>query len=292
MGIDITLIIMGFALLIYGADRLVKGCSDIAKKFHIPEIIIGLTIVAIGTSMPELIITVTSSLTGHTDLIIGNAIGSDICNFLLILGFIAICRPVIMDKETRRIHLPAAIISTIMLMVMANITSGFHISRIEGIILLVFGISYFSYPIYTEVKDIIKARKDKEESEEAKKIKVWLAIVNVVVGIILLKYGSDFVVNNTTAIAKNFGIAESVIGLTIIAVGTALPEIVTSIVALIRKDTDMAVRKLNRFFCFKFLFDNWNRSSYVSICICSKIQCGFNIPIDYHSFNMDYYFNQ
>lgn len=249
---QVIVIAIGFALLIFGADRLVKGCSNLAKKFNIPEIIIGLTIVAIGTSMPELIITVTSAISGHTDLIIGNAIGSDICNFLLILGFIALFRTVTMDAETRKIHLPAAIISTIMLLIMANGVFGIggsDISRLEGIILLIAGISYFSYPIYVEVKDIIMTRQGKEESEEKKKISIAMAIVNIVVGIILLKYGSDFVVEHATQMAEKLGIAQSVIGLTVIAVGTALPEIVTSVVAVIRKDTDMAVRKFNWLFC-------------------------------------------
>ena len=251
---EIITIIMGFALLIYGAERLVKGSSNIAKKFSIPEMIIGLTIVAIGTSMPELIITVTSAITDHTDLIIGNAIGSDLCNFLLILGFIVIFRPIEVDKETRRIHLPAAIISTIMLLIMANGVFGigkFVISRVEGFILLAFGITYFSYPIYIEIKDIIKANKKEKETgettEDKKEIKVLKEIFRIVIGIILLKFGSDFVVSNAVLMAERVGISESIIGLTIIAIGTALPEIVTSIVAVIKKDTDMAVRKFSRF---------------------------------------------
>ena len=263
MVLEIITIIIGFVFLIYGAERLVKGSSNIAKKFKIPEMIIGLTIVAIGTSMPELIITVTSALTDHTDLIIGNAIGSDICNFLLIFGFITIFRPVEVDKDTRRIHLPAAIISTVMLLVMANGVFGigqFVISRVEGFILLAFGISYFSYPIYIEVKDIIKANKEEKEietgkieeeltEENKKEIKVWKQVGCIIIGIILLKYGSDFVVTNATLMAERIGMAESVIGLTVIAIGTALPEIVTSIVAVIKKDTDMAVRQFSWIFC-------------------------------------------
>ncbi len=152
MLVQMITILIGFVFLIYGADILVKGCSTVAKKFHIPEVIIGLTIVAIGTSMPELIITVTSALTNHTELIVGNAVGSDICNFLLILGMIAILKPITIDKEIRRIHLPAAIISTVILLIMANGIFGageMTISRLEGIILLIAGISYFAYPLYS-----------------------------------------------------------------------------------------------------------------------------------------------
>ena len=266
MIIESIFIILGFILLVYGAERLVSGCSNIAKKFNIPEIIIGLTVVAIGTSMPELIITVTSALTGHTDLIVGNAIGSDICNFLFILGIIIVFSPVIIDKGTRTIHLPAAIISTIMLIVMANGLLGtekFIITRMEGIVLVIFGILYFSYPICVEIKDIIKS--NKENTPEQKEIKILRALFNITIGILLLKYGSDLVVNNSTLLAKNFGISESVIGLTIIAIGTALPEIITSIIALIKKDTDMAVRKFNWIICFKFMFNNWDRSNYYTI---------------------------
>jgi K+-dependent Na+/Ca+ exchanger related-protein len=251
--VEIIVIIIGFVLLVYGAERLVKGCSNIATKFNIPEIIIGLTIVAIGTSMPELIITITSAIKNHTDLIVGNAIGSDICNFLFILGFISIFSPVIIDKETRKIHLPAAIISTIMLLIMANGVLGtgkFIITRHEGIILLIFGVAYFSYPIYSEIKNIIQTSKNKnEETDDKKKIKVLQSVIFIIIGIVLLFFGSEFVVTSSTSLAEYFGISQSIIGLTVIAIGTALPEIVTSIVALIKKDTDMAVRKFNWFIC-------------------------------------------
>ena len=117
---DILLIVIGFVFLVLGADVLVKGCSNIAKKFHIPEVIIGLTIVAIGTSMPEIIITIDSAIAGHADLIIGNAIGSNLCNILLILGLISLIRPVEIENETKRIHIPAAIISTILVMIIGQ----------------------------------------------------------------------------------------------------------------------------------------------------------------------------
>ena len=243
-------IIIGFALLIYGAEILVRGASNVAKRFHIPEIIIGLTIVSIGTSMPELIITVTSALENHTDLIIGNAIGSDICNFLFILGFMSIFKPVKIDKETRKIHLPAAIISTVILLIMANGIFGtekFFISKTKGLILLAFGIIYFAYPVFIEIKDIIKTNnkeKKKKSKKNKKEINLFKATVNIIIGIILLKYGSDFVVENATLIAEQLKIAQSIIGLTVIAIGTALPEIVTSIIAIIKKDTDMAVGNL------------------------------------------------
>lgn len=245
---DILLIVIGFIFLVLGADVLVKGCSNIAKKFHIPEVIIGLTIVAIGTSMPEIIITIDSAVAGHADLIIGNAIGSNLCNILLILGLISLIRPVEIENETKRIHIPAAIISTILVMIIGNGLLGtgkFIITKIEGFILLGLSIIYFSLPIVTAIKDIRKTQ-CKEETEN-NKISTIKAIINIILGIILLKYGSDFVVDNSIKLAEEFNVSQRVIGLTIIAIGTALPELITSIVASIKKDTDMAVRKFNWF---------------------------------------------
>ena len=245
---DILLIVIGFVFLVLGADVLVKGCSNIAKKFHIPEVIIGLTIVAIGTSMPEIIITIDSAVAGHADLIIGNAIGSNLCNILLILGLISLIRPVEIESETKRIHIPAAIISTILVMIIGNGLLGtgkFIITKIEGFILLGLSIIYFSLPIVTAIKDIRKTQS--KEKTESNKISTIRAIINIILGIILLKYGSDFVVDNSIKLAEEFNVSQRVIGLTIIAIGTALPELITSIVASIKKDTDMAVRKFNWF---------------------------------------------
>lgn len=245
---DILLIVIGFIFLVLGADVLVKGCSNIAKKFHIPEVIIGLTIVAIGTSMPEIIITIDSAVAGHADLIIGNAIGSNLCNILLILGLISLIRPVEIESETKRIHIPAAIISTILVMIIGNGLLGtgkFIITKIEGFILLGLSIIYFSLPIVTAIKDIRKTQS--KEKTESNKISTIRAIINIILGIILLKYGSDFVVDNSIKLAEEFNVSQRVIGLTIIAIGTALPELITSIVASIKKDTDMAVRKFNWF---------------------------------------------
>ena len=247
---DILLIVIGFIFLVLGADVLVKGCSNIAKKFHIPEVIIGLTIVAIGTSMPEIIITIDSAVAGHADLIIGNAIGSNLCNILLILGLISLIRPVEIENETKRIHIPAAIISTILVMIIGNGLLGtgkFIITKIEGFILLGLSIIYFSLPIVTAIKDIRKTQS--KEKTESNKISTIRAIINIILGIILLKYGSDFVVDNSIKLAEEFNVSQRVIGLTIIAIGTALPELITSIVASIKKDTDMAVRKFNWFMC-------------------------------------------
>ena len=252
---NILMIILGFVLLVVGADMLVKGASNIAKKFHIPEMLIGLTIVAIGTSAPELIITITSTQSSSTDLIIGNAIGSNLCNLLFILGLMAVIRPVKIDKEARIFHIPMAFLaSTVILLmglgILGNSTQ--YINQIEGFFLIILFIVYFSYPIIKEFEDIINSyKKEKLERQNSsnknskkRKINIPFSLLLIVVGVFLLKYGGDFVVDSATNIALYFNISERVIGLTVVAIGTALPELVTSIFAVIRKDTDIAVGNL------------------------------------------------
>ena len=247
MFINILMVILGFVLLVIGADLLVRGASNIAAKFHIPEMLIGLTIVALGTSAPELIITITSAQVGATDLIIGNAIGSNLCNILVILGLMAIIRPVVIDDEAKKLHIPIALFAAIVILIMelsSLSSSSAFIDRIDGILLLILFAVYFTYPIFTEIKDIAKSYKEDKISGNSKKINVFLSIIFIVIGVVLLKYGGDFVVDNATLIAEHFNISERVIGLTIVAIGTAMPELITSIIAVIRKDTDLAVGNL------------------------------------------------
>lgn len=247
MLLNIIFIIIGFVLLIKGADFLVDGASEIAKKFHIPEIVIGLTIVAIGTSMPELVVSVTSALEGHSDLAIGNVIGSNIANMFLILGVCSIIKPLIFKKETRLFEIPFTIFSTIMLFFLCINGSGEQINRItreEGIILLAFCILFIIY-------NLIMAKKgeefDQEENilelrtEENKKVPLWESLFGIIVGIIGLKLGGDLVVENSVEIAKILGISEKLISLTIVAFSTSLPELITSIAATRKGETDMAI---------------------------------------------------
>ena len=247
MFINILMITLGFVLLVIGADLLVRGSSNIAAKFHIPEMLIGLTIVALGTSAPELIITITSAQAGATDLIIGNAIGSNLCNILFILGLMAIIRPVVIDDEAKKLHIPIALFAAIVILIMelsSLSSSSAFIDRIDGILLLILFAVYFTYPIFTEIKDIAKSYKEDKISGNSKKINVFLSIIFIVIGVVLLKFGGDFVVDNATLIAEHFNISERVIGLTIVAIGTAMPELITSIIAVIRKDTGLAVGNL------------------------------------------------
>lgn len=247
MLLNIIMIIIGFVLLIKGADFLVDGASEIAKRFHIPEIVIGLTIVAIGTSMPELVVSVTSALEGHSDLAIGNVVGSNIANMFLILGVCSIIRPLIFKKETRLFEIPFTILATILLFFLCINGSGEQINTItreEGIILLVFCVLFIIY-------NLIMAKKgeefDKEDrileirTEENKQVPLWESLFGIVIGIVGLKLGGDLVVNNSVEIAKFLGISEKLISLTIVAFSTSLPELITSITATRKGETDMAI---------------------------------------------------
>lgn len=230
----IILIIVGFALLIVGADFLVDGASGIAKKFHIPEIIIGLTIVSIGTSMPELFVSITSAIDGYSDMALGNVIGSNLCNLLLILGLSSLIKPVDFQEETRKYEIPMCLLFTIILMIFSN-TSG-EISRIEAVILLVLFGLFIAYTIYMGKK---KSKENSEVAEE--KNKTIKNIILIILGIASLKFGGDFVVNNAVNIAQMFNISEKVISLTILAIGTSLPELVTSVTAAIKGNSDIAI---------------------------------------------------
>lgn len=241
MILSIFLIIIGFALLVKGADFLVEGSSSIAKKFHIPEIIIGLTIVSIGTSMPELFVSLTSALEGHSDMSMGNVIGSNIANLLLILGLSTVIRPIKFQKETRLIEMPMCLILTIIFMIFCNTGEG--ISKIEAIILLILFIIFIVYTIIMGKKG---EQFDKEGTiielqTEDNKIPVLKSIIIIILGIIGLKVGGDLTVDNALIVARHFNISEKIISLTILAIGTSLPELVTSVTAAIKGNSDIAI---------------------------------------------------
>lgn len=232
------LIIVGFALLILGADWLVNGASNIAKRFHIPEIIIGLTIVSIGTSMPELFVSTTSSLDGFSDMALGNVIGSNLCNLLLILGISTIIRPVKFQKETMIFEIPMCLIFTIIFMIICN--TGRTINRVEAIILMILFIIFISYTIIMGKKQS-NIDKENESENDTEKGSLLKDILLIMIGIIGLKVGGDLAVNNAVEIAKFFNISEKIISLTILAVGTSLPELVTSVTAAIKGNSDIAI---------------------------------------------------
>jgi cation:H+ antiporter len=236
---EILLIVLGFVLLIKGADFLVDGASSVAKKFHIPEIVIGLTIVSIGTSMPELFVSTTSALQGSADMSIGNIIGSNICNLLLILGLSAVISPVKFQKSTRNIEIPMCFAITVVFMVLANL--GNIISFADSIILLVLFVGFLGYTLYVAKKGQAEAAENGESEQEEQNGSMLKNIFLIVIGIIGLKLGGDFTVDNAVVIAQTVGISEKVIGLTILAIGTSLPELVTSVMAAVKGNDDIAI---------------------------------------------------
>jgi len=240
--IAVVLLIIGFILLIKGADFLVDSSSNIAKRFHIPEIIIGLTIVSIGTSLPELFVSVNSAITGHSDMSVGNVVGSNVCNLLLILGLAATINPLKFKRETRLIEMPMCLAVTIIFGILCN-TNG-RISKPEAILLIVL---FAIFIIYTVVMGIKGEKFDKEDEdieeaeEDKKKISILKNIIFIIIGIVGLKFGGDLVVNNATIIAEHFHISEQIISLTIVAIGTSLPELVTSVIAAIKGNSDISI---------------------------------------------------
>lgn len=240
---NIILIIIGFALLIKGADLLVVGASKIAKKFNIPEIIIGLTVVAIGTSLPELVVSTTSALTGHSDIALGNVVGSNMANLFLILGVCSIVRPLRFKKETTFFENPFVIAITGLLFFLCLNNDGTEISRIEGGILLLLCIIFILYNVIMAKRGEVKEEGEEiqQDSEEPSKIDTYKSILFIVLGIIGLKYGGDFVVDNAVVIAQAIGISEKLISLTIVAISTSLPELITSVTATLKGETDLAI---------------------------------------------------
>lgn len=238
---SIFLIFIGFVLLIKGADYLVEGSSKIAKKFHIPEIIIGLTIVSIGTSMPELFVSTTSAIDGFSDMAMGNVIGSNLCNLLLILGLSSIIRPIEFQRETRIIELPLCLFFSIVFLILSN--TGGKITREESLILICLFVCFIAYTIFMAKKGEAFDKIDNEEKSLTKvpEIPILKNIFSIIIGVIALKIGGDFTVDNAVIVAEYFKISEQIISLTILAVGTSLPELVTSVMAASKGNSDIAI---------------------------------------------------
>ena len=253
MALWIALIVLGFILLIKGADLLVEGASNVAKKFHIPEIIIGLTIVSIGTSLPELFVSIKSAMGGYPDMAIGNVVGSNIANLLLILGVSTIIKPISFKRETRLIEMPICLAVSIIFMIICNI--GQDVTRIDATILLILFILFIIYTVVMAVKGEEFDKEDGEQVQDNKDTGSTIKnILYIILGIVLLKFGGDFTVDNAVNVANFFGLSEKLISVTILAVGTSLPELVTSVSAAIKGKSDIAIGNILGSNIFNMLF--------------------------------------
>ncbi|MBO5489124.1 MAG: calcium/sodium antiporter [Eubacterium sp.] len=235
--VPILLLIIGFVLLIEGADFFVEACSSIAKRFHIPSIIIGLTIVAMGTSLPECAVSVTASIADNNALAVSNAVGSNIFNLMVVCGACALFTPLIVTKGTLRKDFPISIVCAILLLGLAFLIPGSHgtVGRVGGSIMLAVFTAYL-------ISMIVEARKNPMTVEEDYELlPTWKCILFILGGAAAIKFGGDAVVNGASAIASRFGLSDELIGLTIVALGTSLPELVTSLVASKKGEVDMAV---------------------------------------------------
>lgn len=237
MFVSILFIIIGFIGLIKGADFLVEGASNIAKKFNIPEIIIALTIVSIGTSMPELFVSLTSGIDGLSDISIGNVVGSNIANLLLILGITAIIRPIAVKKETKFVEIPVCFITTLIFWTFCNL--GGNITRLDGIVFVALFLLFIVYTIIVAIKH--NKVYSKEKREPIDKISLFKDIIDIGLGIIALKIGAELTVDNAINISRILNISEKVISVTVLAVGTSLPELFTSVSAAIKGKSDIAI---------------------------------------------------
>lgn len=239
MLINVLLLILGFALLIKGADIFVDGASSTALNFKVSKILIGLTIVAFGTSAPEFAVSMKALSSGSTDMVLGNVVGSCILNILLIIGVAAVIKPIKIKDSTIKKELPltmliSIILAVVMLDTKLNNSNVNQITRSDALVILLF-FSVFVYYLVT------LAVQKKEREKEDPKYKLWLSLVFVAVGLAGIIFGSDLVVDNASAIAKTLGISERIIALTIIALGTSLPELITTIVSSKKGEQDLII---------------------------------------------------
>jgi len=274
--INILMIILGMILLIKGGDMLVDGASSMARRFKISELVIGLTIVAFGTSAPELVVSLFAAIGSHSEIALGNVIGSNNINLCFILGITGIIAPLAVQKNTVRIEIPFSLLAAVILFLLANINffpnEKNTLTRIDGVILILF-LGLFLFYVYKSIKKE-DAADEKSSAKTLSSVKIFLFII---FGLVFLVLGGKIVVNSAVSIALALNISEKIIGVTIIALGTSLPELVTSITAVIKKSDDIAI-------------GNIVGSNIFNIFLILGVSSIIN-PIEYSpSFNKDIYF--
>ena len=243
--LQLLLLAVGFVMLVKGADAFVEGAAGIAEKFGIPQLVIGLTIVAMGTSAPEAAVSITAALKGNAAITIGNVVGSNILNVLVILGITSVIVSVAVAPSTVRIEIPYMLVITLLLLVLG--LSGNKIVFWEGVILWAAFLLYLGYLFYM-------AKKNRQVEEETEKKPLWKLLLYTVLGLVFVVWGSDVTVDAATAIAKAVGMSERFIGLTIVALGTSLPELFTSVSAALKGKADIAIGNIVGSNIFNILF--------------------------------------
>lgn len=239
--IDLLLLLLGFIPLIYGANILVDGASSLAKKMNVPNIVIGLTVVAFGTSAPEMIVNVFASVSGDSAIVLGNVMGSNIFNVLGILGISALIYPLAVRKTTTWIEVPLSLLSAIIVLVLANDifidrANVSVLSRIDGLVMLAFFIIFLAYNIV-----LSRSGKIVDEAIAVKSYFVGQSVMLIIAGLLLLVLGGKIIVTFATDLAQSFGISERIIAITIVSIGTSLPELATSVIAARKKNVDIAI---------------------------------------------------
>lgn len=231
------LLIVGFVLLIKGADFFVEGSASVAKKLHVPSMIIGLTIVAMGTSAPECAVSISASLKGSNAMAISNVVGSNIFNLLAVCGCCALFAPLAVHTKTLKQEFPFSILVAVLMLALGYF--GMRLGRVDGLVLL----AVFLLFLVWMVKSALAARESQQTQEEeaVKEIGNLQCVIYIILGLLAIIAGGNIVVDSATEIARNFGLSENLIGLTIVAFGTSLPELVTSVVAAKKGEVDMAL---------------------------------------------------
>ena len=267
--LQLVLLALGFVMLVKGSDWFVDGAAGIAAKFRIPQIIIGLTIVAMGTSAPEAAVSITAATAGSADITVGNVVGSNIMNVLVILGLACAIVPIAVGKSTLKIDIPFMIAISVIFLLLG--WDGL-ITRLDGVILLVFFVSYIGYMIWEAIHS-------NEDGDEIKDMPIWKLLLSTVIGMALIIFGADVAVDAATKLAQIFGMSERFIGLTVVALGTSLPELFTSVTAARKGNADIAIGNIVGSNIFNILFVVGLSSMVIDVPFAANVRIDMLVAI-------------
>jgi cation:H+ antiporter len=258
-------------LLIKGADYFVDGASSIARALKIPTLIIGLTLVSLGTTLPESSVSIMTALQGSSDMSLGNVVGSNIFNTLPILGIGALICPIAINKEAKNLYIPILCGLYVLLIMFAFVITPYSLDRWEGIILILLLIGYLTLVVLRALSSS-KKMLDGQDTEDEEAVKpIWLSLILVVIGVAGIVFGADLVVDNAVIFAKAVGMSEKLVGLTILSVGTSLPELITGIVAAVKKENDIALGNIVGACTLNIIFILGVCSTIVPLAVASAV---------------------